>query len=236
MPTMSASYMRDYRARKAVERDGDGLLGFQAAYVRAVCRKESPVDIGALSCPRGSGKSWLCGGLVARSLSPDDELFEAGCENILVSSSRAQAGIVLEFARQALGEADGYRWRNDGATHVETRTRVRVISSDARRALGLGANCRLVVADEPSAWGPNGLRLWSALTGALGKRRMQILVIGTLAPSPAVGAGAWWPEFVAAGSGAGRHVTLLQADPEKWEDFDEVVKCNPVSMISKHLR
>ena len=40
---------------------------------------------------------------MARSLTPDDPLFEAGVENILVSSSMNQARIVLEFARQALG-------------------------------------------------------------------------------------------------------------------------------------
>ena len=41
-------YMRDYRARKAIERDGGGLLPFQSAFVSAVCRKENPVDIAAL--------------------------------------------------------------------------------------------------------------------------------------------------------------------------------------------
>ena len=56
----------------------DGLLPFQAAFVAAVCRKEQPPEIAALSCPRGNGKSWLCGGLVARSLTPSDPLFGAG--------------------------------------------------------------------------------------------------------------------------------------------------------------
>ena len=112
-----------------------------------------------------------------------------------------------------------------------------MISSDAKRALGLGANTRIVVADEPGAWGPTaGRRLWDAITTALGKRRMTICAVGTLAPSPTSGPASWWPSFVASGSGAGRHVSLLQADPEKWTDFDEVLRVNPVSAISPHLR
>ena len=86
----------------------DDLLLFQRQFVAAVCRKDHPPEIGALSVPRGNGKSWLCGGLVARSLTPGDPLFEPGVENILVSSSMNQARIVLEFARAALGEAKGY--------------------------------------------------------------------------------------------------------------------------------
>ena len=59
-----------------------------------------------------------------------------------------------------------------------------------------------------------------------------MIAIGTLAPSPLQG---WWPSVVAAGSGEGRHVALLQADPEKWESFDEVLRVNPVSLVNKYL-
>ena len=215
----------------------DGLLPFQRAFVAAVCRKEQPPEIAALSCPRGNGKSWLCGGLVARSLTPGDPLFESGVENVLVSASTNQARIVLEFARQALGEVDGYRWRNDGVTHLESRARVRIVSSDARRALGLGANVRLIIADEPGAWSPiQGRRLWDAMLTSLGKRHAQIIVVGTLAPAPLTGPASWWPSFVASGSGDGRHVALLQADSERWRDFDEVLRVNPVAAINPHLR
>ena len=121
--------------------------------------------------------------------------------------------------------------------HLESRTRVRVISSDSRRALGLGANVRLVIADEPGAWSPTaGRRLWDAITTALGKRRMTVVAVGTLAPAQLTGPASWWPSFVAAGSGDGRHVALLQADPEKWGDFDEVLRVNPVAAINPHLR
>ena len=215
----------------------DGLLPFQRAFVQAVCRTEKPPEIAALSVPRGNGKSWLCGSLIARSLVPGDPLFEPGVENILVSSSTNQARIVLEFARQALGEAEGYRWRNDGVVHLASRARVRIVSSDARRALGLGANVRLIVADEPGAWSPiQGRRLWDAMLTSLGKRKTQIIVVGTLAPAPLVGPASWWPQFVAEGSGDGRHVALLQADSERWGDFDEVLRVNPVAAVNPYLK
>ena len=232
-----ASYFREYRARRASRRSEGGLLPFQAAFVAAVCRKENPPVVSVASWPRASGKSWLCGGLVARSISPGDALFEPGVENILVSSSTSQARIVLEFARSALGEAEGYRWRNDGVTHLASRARVRIVSSDARRALGLGANVRIIIADEPGAWSPiQGRRLWDAMATSLGKRRTQIIVVGTIAPSALTGPAAWFPDLIKQGSGAGRHVSLLQGDPEKWTDFDEVLRCNPVASINPFLK
>ena len=234
-----AAYMRSYRAAtKAVERDGDGLLGFQSAFVSVIERERHPVDIAVLSCPRSGGKSWLCGKLIARSLTPGDALHEPNVENILVSASRAQAAIVLDFARLAMSEDAGVRWRADGGEHLDSRARVRVISSDSRRALGLGASVRLIVADEPGAWsgGSSGRRLWDACQTSLGKRRTTLIAIGTLAPAPLTGPASWWPSFVSSGSGEGRHVSLLQADPDRWRDFAEVLRVNPVSAISSHLR
>ena len=232
-----AAYFREYRAKRAASLSPGGLLPFQAAFVTAVCRVNKPPEVAALSCPRANGKSWLCGKIVARSITPGDALHEAGVENILVSSSMNQARIVLDFTRQELGEVDGYRWRNDGVVHLDSRARVRIVSSDARRALGLGANVRIIIADEPGAWSPiQGRRLWDAMVTSLGKRKTQIVVVGTLAPAPATGPASWWPSFVAEGTGDGRHVALLQADPEKWQDLDEVLRVNPVSAINPHLR
>ena len=231
------AYMRGYRARRAVREADGGLLPFQAEFVRAVCRHDDPPELAAASWPRGSGKSWLCGKLVARSLTPGDPLHEPAVENVLVAASRPQAGIVLEFARQALGESSAYRWRADGAIHVASRARVRVLSSDSRRAFGLGANTRVVIADEPGAWSPTaGRRLWDAITTALGKRRMTVVAVGTLAPAPLTGPASWWPSVVASGSGDGRHVSLLQADADKWRDFDEVLRVNPVAHVNPFLR
>ena len=232
-----AAYMRDWRAKRAASLLPGGLLPFQAAFVDAVCRVNHPPEVAALSCPRANGKSWLCGGLVARSLTPGDPLHEPGVENILVSSSMNQARIVLDFSRAALGEVDGYRWRADGVVHVASRARVRIVSSDARRALGLGANVRIIIADEPGAWSPiQGRRLFDAMLTSLGKRRTQLVLVGTLAPAALTGPASWWPSMVAEGSGDGRHVALLQADPTKWESFDEVLRVNPVAAINPHLR
>ena len=237
MSESRAAYFREYRAKRAVSRAEGGLLPFQSSFVSAVCRKEKPVDIAALSVPRGNGKSWLCGKMVARSITPGDPLFDEGVENVLVAASRPQAGIVLEFARQALGESQKYRWRIDGVEHLESRTRVRVISSDDRRALGLGANLRIVIADEPGAWSPTaGRRLWDAVCTSIGKRKMTVVAVGTLSPAPLQGPASWWPSFIASGSGEGRHISLLQANEENWTDFDEVLRVNPVSAINPHLR
>ena len=138
---------------------------------------------------------------------------------------------------QALGSAEGYSLRNDGITHLASRARVRIVSSDARRALGLGASVRLIIADEPGAWSPiQGRRLWDAMFTSLGKRKTQILIVGTLAPAPLTGPASWWPALVAEGSGDGRHVALLQADEAKWRDFDEVLRVNPVASINPYLR
>ena len=41
---------------------------------------------------------------------------------------------------------------------------------------------------------------------------------------------------MASGSGEGTHVSVLQADPELWTDFDEVLRVNPVAAINPHLR
>ena len=230
-------YMRGYRAKRSARRaEAKGeLLKFQQEFVDVV--ESAAVDIAVLSCPRANGKSWLAGQLIARSLTPGDALHESNVENILVSASRAQASIVLEFARQSMGDDTGVRWRADGAEHLASRARVKVISSDSRRALGLGASVRLIVADEPGAWGPTaGRRLWDACATALGKRRTTLIAIGTLAPSPTTGPASWWPAVVSSGSGDGRHVSLLQAVPERWRDFSETLRVNPVAAINDHLR
>ena len=229
-------YKRESRARDAAS-SGDGLLPFQSAFVAAITRQNQPPEIAAASWPRGAGKSWLAGRLIARSLTPGDALFETATENILVAGSRRQASIVLEFVRSVLGESAEYSFSLDGVIHVESRTRARIVSSDAKRALGLGAHVRLIICDEPAAWAPTaGRRLWDAMQTSLGKRKTQIIAIGTLAPAPLTGPGAWWPDFIKQGSGGGRHVSLLQADPEKWESFDEVLRVNPVAAINPYLR
>ena len=52
MPSMSATYMRDYRAQVAARAVDGGLLPFQSSFVSAVCRQERPPELAALSCPQ----------------------------------------------------------------------------------------------------------------------------------------------------------------------------------------
>ena len=235
MTTMSKEYMRSYRAKQAISRGG--YLSFQQKFLDALCRQNDPPDVCSLSIGRGNGKSWLAGKILARSISPGDQLFVSGAENVLLAASREQAGIVLGFVKDFLEGCDGYRWRIGGVTHVETGTAIKIISSDSKRALGLGARTRFIVADEPSAWPKTaGLRLWNAVLGSLGKNRTQLVVIGTLAPSPTSGPGAWWPDHIAEGCGDGRYTLLIAADPERWRDWSEVERVNPCMAVNPFLK
>ena len=65
---------------------------------------------------------------------------------------------------------------------------------------------------------------------------MTVVAVGTLAPAPLKGPGSWWPSFIASGTGDGRLVSLLQADPDSWRDFQEVLRVNPVAAINPYLR
>ena len=131
-----AAYMRDYRAKRVASLSDGGLLPFQKRFVDALTRKQAAPEIGILGSPRAQGKSWLCGRLIGRSLTPGDVLHEDSVENVLVASSRSQASITLEFARQALADVPEIRWSNDGAIHVASRrgSRSSHPTQDARAA------------------------------------------------------------------------------------------------------
>ena len=139
MSESRAAYFREYRAKRAASKADGGLLPFQKRFVASLTRKEDAPEIGILSTPRAQGKSWLCGQLIGRSLTPGDVLHENAVENVLVASSRSQAQITLEFARQALADVPGIRWSNDGAIHVASRARIKIISSDARQKSRFGS-------------------------------------------------------------------------------------------------
>ena len=80
------------------------------------------VEVAAASWPRGNGKSWTGARLLARSLTPGDELFVPRAENLLVSGSIEQARVVFRFVREMLGEKD-YRYLDSftriGITHSQ---------------------------------------------------------------------------------------------------------------------
>ena len=230
-----AGYLREWRARRAFERDGDGLLPYQRQFLAAVTRRENRPEISACSVGRGNGKTFLAGVLLAKALKPsDDPLYVEGAESVLVSASRPMAELTLEAARLVLGDDPEFRWRRDGVEHLRTRTRCRVLSSDSRRAFGLGAALNLAVLDEPGSFAPtSGERLWRALLGSLGKNSSaRILACGTIAPAAV---GSWWQSFVESGSGPGKHVQLIQGNEKTWRNWDAVLAANPVCAISKSM-
>ena len=210
------------------------LRAFQRPFVKAV--SDPNIDIAALSCPRGNGKSTLTAMLVARSLTPGDELFEPAAENVLTAASFQQARIVFRVARALLGE-EGFRYEDSNQSikilHKASRTTLRVHGANSRTALGiLGA--RLVISDEPGAHGENhGTAMWDTLRTSLGKQRMSIILIGTLSPARP---GNWWPKLIEAGSGGGVHVTHIAGSAERWSQWQNLRKCNPLTAVNPLLR
>ena len=157
-----------------------------------------------------------------------------------VSASLEQSRVFLNFVRDALADVTAdYRWLDSGqrlaVTHAATHTKLRILSSSAKRAMGL-ANFSTVFADEPGSWEDRGGSLmYRALKQALGKRPGQRLaMIGTRAPAEP---GSWWPSLIDAGSGPGVHVTELSAPPdEPWDSYTTIRRVNPLIHTHTPLR
>ena len=222
----------------AALRERATVLEFHARWIRATFAPD--VQISALSCPRGSAKTWIAGRLAALCITPGSPLFQKGIECLSVSASLEQSRILLGFVREALGDREGdYRWLDSSqrltVTHKETRTRLRILSSSGKRAMGL-AQFSIILADEPGSWEVRGGQLmWDALRQSLGKREGQRLVlIGTRAPAEIA---SWWPSLVDGGSGRGTHVTELSAPAEApWDAWSTIRKVNPLVMHNASLR
>ena len=185
----------------------------------------------ALSLPRGQGKSHLAAYILKRCLTPGDRLHRPGAEYLLLSGSLDQARQVLNPLVAELDES-AYRTYSAstrlGVTHLATGTTLRVISSKAKTAFGIGANNPLVVADEPGAWETNqGQVMNDALETSLSKpdADMRICYIGTLAPSVS----GWWHDLIDGGSNGSTFVMSLRADRQKWDKASEIRRCNPLS-------
>ena len=197
---------------------------------RFVARVLTPgIRRAALSLPRGNGKSWLAGYLAAEALRPGGALFRAGDENVLLSGSFDQARYVWRFAKGLLGES-AYVYADNKQRmeirHVSTGTRLTVKSSRARGAFGI-VGARIALADEPGAWDVIGGQMMAdALDTALGKPGSDLIVvyIGTLAPALA----GWWPDLIEAGSEGSTYVQALRGDPDKWDQWAEIRRCNPL--------
>ena len=125
---------------------GQRLAPFQRRFVRGAFRPG--VDLAALCGPSGLGKSSLSGELLSCDRDPDGPLFEAGSESVLLAGSLDQARAAFRFLRARCPEDRGFKYTDSGQRvsvhHKATNTRVRVASSDAKRAFGI-VGARLVV-------------------------------------------------------------------------------------------
>lgn len=210
---------------------------FQRRFLRAALAPS--VRTAALSLPRGNGKTTLGAYLVTRALTPGDPLHVPGTESLAVAASFDQARLLFRMVRTAFAEHPEYRFSDSGnrihAIHVPTSTSFRLMGSNAKRAMGL-VNVPLVIADEPGAWEvAAGELMYGALETALAKpdSPLRVIYIGTIAPSAP---GGWWPRLVSRGSRRSTHVTLLQGDPERWDKWPEIRRCNPLVSVSADFR
>ena len=214
------------------------ILGFHDRWIRSVFRPD--VQIGVLSCPRGSAKTWIAGQLAALAMRPGSPLWRERVETLGVSASLEQSRVFLAMVREALDDiVDDYRWMTSGqrlqATHKATGTRLRILSSSGRRAMGL-EGFGTIFADEPGAWEVRGGQLmFDALRQSLGKRADQRLVlIGTRSPAPPA---SWWPNLIDGGSGPGTHVSELSAPVDQpWDSWLTIRRVNPLVMFNQPLR
>ena len=225
------------RVVRALRRDVK-ILPFHADWIRHAYADD--IEVAALSCPRGSAKTWLAGHLAALAITPGSPTYEHGIEVLAVSASLEQSRIILSFVREALAAVeDEYRWLDSGqrltVTHKATRTRLRILSSSGKRAMGL-AQFTTIFGDEPGSWGAReGNLMYDALRGSLGKRPGQrLFLIGTRAPAEEA---SWWPSLLDGGSGPGTHVTVQAApDDAPWDAWDTIRKANPLVMHNPSLR
>ena len=212
------------------------LKPFQRRFLKGAL--DPAVDVAALSIPRGNGKSALAGELLSRVLDPEDDLFTAGSESVLLAASIEQARIVYRFVRENLEPRGGYRFLDSvtrcGITHSSTNTRLRVIGSNGKTAMGL-QNCPFAIGDEPGAWeARGGAMMFDALSTAIGKPMspLKVILIGTLAPSTS----GWWPDLIKKGSNGSTYVQSLIGDPSLWDQWKEIRRCNPLWNVDPRFR
>ena len=209
------------------------LAPFQKRFIRGAFRPG--ISKACLSGPRGLGKSSISGEILAAALDPTGPLFVEGGESILLAGSLDQARAVFRFLRDRCDGPD-FRYLDSGqrvgVTHKPTHTRVRVASSDSKRAFGL-VGARLIVGDEPASWQERGGALmYDALETSGGKNEVTLILIGTKAPGTA---GGWWRELISHGhADPGTYVQVHDGpvdtegrpvDPLKWAS---IRKANPL--------
>lgn len=203
------------------------LQAFQIEFLGALSKPG--IRAAGLSLPRGNGKSTLSAYAVTEALRPGGIFHAPGRDTILVSGALEQTRIVFNMARAMLEPTAQYRFK-DSYARLEIAGpsgNLRAISGSGRAAMGLGAKESLIVFDEPASCRPHeGGLLWQALRGALGKpgSNLRLLAIGTRAPAAP---GHFWPAFLD-NPPSWASVYQLKADPEKWDQLDEIARVNPI--------
>ena len=162
-------------------------LPFQRRFVSRAFAPE--IDTAALSLPRGNGKSTLAADVLRRCLTPGHPWNVPGQEYGLLAASIENSRAVFGPLRDWADSVGGFRVIDSvtrvGITHVASRTRLRVLSSNPKTAQGI-VRTGLVVGDEPGAYQTRaGEAIADAIQTAQGKpgSRLRVLWIGTLAPA-----------------------------------------------------
>ena len=212
------------------------LRPFQRRFLRAAFAPG--IRTSALSLPRGNGKTTLAAHILSRCLTPGDPWCVAGAEYLLGAASIEQARYCYAPIRTALEPTGEYRFLDSsqriGITHKSTNTRLRVISSSGKRAMGV-VGVPLWVMDEPGSFEVRGGELMhDAAQTAQGKpgSKLRVLYIGTLAPAT----GGWWHDLVADGSNRSTHVTALKGNAETWDQWPTIRRCNPLVEVDADFR
>ena len=193
----------------------------------------------AASWPRGAGKTTCAGYVVARALTPGDPLFVPGGEIALFAGSIEQCRLTyrqaLGFLEPRIGE---YRLVDSATrvaiTHKASRTRLKAVGSNPKTSLGL-VGVPLAILDEPAALHTiGGTALWDAVRTAQGKvgSPLKAILTGTLAPADPE---SWWPTLVEGGTWGSTWVGLLQGRPDRWNEWREVLRVNPLAREHKEL-
>ena len=212
------------------------LRPFQREWLRKALSPDC--QIAALSVARGNGKTALLGWLAAQAMTPGSALWKERQETLVVAASIEQGRTLVEFAKDDLDLREYQVSDASNRLHIRhkgTNTRLRVLSSDPRRAMGL-SRFGLLIGDEPGTWQARGGELmFHSLRQALGKREdSKLLLIGTQAPAAA---SSWWPELLKNGSGPSLHVCLIAADEKApWDAWQTIRKANPLVAVNQTLR
>ena len=225
---------------------GAELAPFQRRWVRGTFRPG--VDLSVLSVGRGNGKSWLVAQLMAQVMLPSSPLWSPGFETVVLAGSIPQARIPFRMARRFMRLEGEPADRGDGGRlyaivdgvnglkmlHKPTGTELRVLSSDSKRAFGLGESQAMLIGDEPGAWQErSGARMFEALETAGGKTvGMKVILIGTRAPGAV---GGWWRDLVDTPPDGADRWMARRGSRAAWRTWATVRRANPAVSVSPAL-